>query len=124
MSSATKSITVNSVKIRNSDDEFKFQTEINKLEKSVLLELPNPEYQRIFINIKNDHDKERELPVHVILGMNDYTRIKTQERPRVGLPGEPIAELSKLGWVILWPGKKNTSTNILFTKTSLCDYEN
>ena len=90
----------------------------------MLLELPNPKYQRIFINIKNDHDKERELPVHVILGMNDYTRIKTQERPRLGLPGEPIAELSKLGWVISWPGKENTSTNILFTKTSLCDYEN
>ena len=56
--------------------------------------------------------------------MNDYTRIKTQERPRLGLPGEPIAELLKLGWVISWPGKENTSTNILFTKTSLCDYEN
>ena len=43
----------------------------------------------------NDHDKKLELPVHVILGVNDYTRIKTKERPRVGLPGELIAELKK-----------------------------
>ena len=42
----------------------------------------------------------------------------------MGLPGEPIAELTKLGWVILSPGKENASTNILFTKTSLHDYEN
>ena len=59
--------------------------------------------------------------------MNDYTRIKTQERPRGRggePPGEPIAELTKLGWVILSPGKENASTNNLFTKTSLHDYEN
>ena len=43
----------------------------------------------------NDHHKKLELPVHVILGVNDYT---TQERP--------------------------ISTNILLSKTSLHDYEN
>ena len=113
-----------SVEIRDSDHEFKFQTEIKKLEKSVLLELPYPEYQNVqnsYQNLKdikiNDHDKKRELPVHVTLVVNDYTRIKTQ----VGLPGEPITELTKLGWVILSPGKKNASTNILLTKTSLND---
>ena len=131
VSSSTKSIPVYSVEIRDSEHEFKFQAEINKLEKSVLLELPNPEYQTLqnsyqyLKDIKiNDHDKKRELPVHVMLGVNDYTRIKAQERQRVGLPGKPIAELTKLGWVILSPGKEKTSTNILFTKTSLRDYEN
>ena len=47
MGSSTKSIPVCSVEIRDSDREFKLQTEINKLEKSVLLELPNPEYQNL-----------------------------------------------------------------------------
>ena len=37
MSSSTKSILIYSVEIRDSDHEFKSQTEINKLEKSVLL---------------------------------------------------------------------------------------
>ena len=54
----------------------------------------------------------------MILGVKDYIKIKTQERPRVRLPGEPIAELTKLSWVILSPGKLNASTNILFTKAS------
>ena len=96
----------------------------------VLLELPTPKHQDLqksYQHLKdtkiNDHDKKLELPVHVISGVNDYTRIKTQERLRVGLPGEPIAELTKLGWVILSPGKENASTNILFTKTFLHGYE-
>ena len=63
------------------------------------------------------------LPVHVIFGVNDYARIKTQEETKVGLPGETVAELTILGWVILLPGKKNASTNILLTETSLHDYE-
>ena len=42
----------------------------------------------------------------------------------MGLPREPIAELTKLGWIILLPGKENSLSNILFTKTSLHDYEN
>ena len=80
MSSATKSFPVCSVEIRDSDHELKFQIEINKLEKSVLLELPNPGYQNLqnsYPHLKdikiNDHDKKRELPVHVILRVNNYT---------------------------------------------------
>ena len=131
MSSVTKSIPVCSVEIRDSDHNFKFQTEIKKLEKSVLLDLPNLEYHKLQNNYQhlkdikiNDHDKKSVLPVHVISGVNDYTTIKTQERQRVGLPWEPIAELTKQGWVTLWPGKENASTNILFIKTSLHGYEN
>ena len=80
----------------------------------MLLELPNPEYQNLqnnyqhLKNIKTNHlDKKRELPVNVILGVNNYTRIKTQERSRVELLGDPIAELAKLDWVILSPEKEN-----------------
>ena len=56
--------------------------------------------------------------------MNDYTRIRTQERPRIGLSVEPIAELRKLDWVFLLPRKGNASTHILFTKICLHEYEN
>ena len=55
-------------------------------------------YQHLKDIKTNDDHKKLELPVHVILGVNDYTIIKTQERP--------------------------ISTNILLSKTSLHDYEN
>ena len=35
-----------------------------------------------------------------------------------------MAELTKLGWVILSPRKENALNNILFAKTSLHNYEN
>ena len=97
----------------------------------MLLELHNPTYQNLQnsyqhlkdISISN-HDKKCELRVHVILGVNNYSWIKTQEKPMVGLSEEPIAELTKLIWVISSPGKENASSNILFTKTSLNDHKN
>ena len=71
----------------------------------MLLELPNPEYQNLqnsYQHLKdikiNEHDKKLYLSVHVIPGVSDYTRIKTQERPKVS---EPKAELTKLDWVRL-----------------------
>ena len=47
-----------------------------------------------------------ELPVHLILGASEYARIKMQTKPRVGKRGEPVAELSSLGWTIMSPGKE------------------
>ena len=111
--------------------EFKITIEINKLEKDVLLELPNPNYpeiQKSYNHFKdiiiNDTDTKKELPVHVILGAGDYTKVKTQERARVGQPGEPIAELTKVGWVVISPGQETSVTKMLLSKTSVHDYEN
>ena len=51
----------------------------------------------------------------------DYTKIKTKERARVGKPGELIAELTKLGWVVISPGQESDLTNIFF---KIYDYKN
>ena len=60
MGSSTKSITVYSVEIWDTDHEFKFQTEINKLEESVLLQLPNPEYQ----NLQNSYQHLKDIKMN------------------------------------------------------------
>ena len=59
----------------------------------------------------------------MILDMSDYTKIKTPERARIRFPGEPIAEFTKLSWYIVSPGKQSDITNILFSQTSIHDYE-
>ena len=76
-----------------------------EVERETLLSLPNPNYESVLRqyhhlrDIKiNDTDTKAELPVHLILGASEYTRIKVQEMPRVGQPGKPIAELRRLGW--------------------------
>ena len=78
------------VTIQNIEGNFDFKTQLNKVEKYILLSLPSPNYQEIrshfphLNDIKlNDTVKKRELTVHVILGINDYAKIKMQESPRI-----------------------------------------
>ena len=75
-----------SVQISDTKHQFSFQTELHKLEKSVLVELSNPKYlelQNKYQHLKdfeiNDNDPKT---VHIILDVKDYTKMKTQERPR------------------------------------------
>ena len=51
----------------------------------------------------------------MILGISDQAKIKKPARVRIGLPGETSAELTKLGWYIVSPGKDNGITSILFS---------
>ena len=45
----------------------------------------------------NENQAKATLAIHVILGASDFTKIKTQERPRIGQIDDPVAELTKLG---------------------------
>ena len=75
-----------SVQISDTKHQFSFQTELHKLEKSVLVELSNPKY--LELQNKYQHLKDLEINdndpkiVHIILDVKDYTKMKTQERPR------------------------------------------
>ena len=91
----------------------------------MLLELPKPKYQKLkntYVLLKdlqiNDHYPK---PVHVTLGISDYTHTKSTQRPRVGLPGKLIAELTKFRWVVVSPEFK--VKNMLLSKASLHNYE-
>ena len=72
----------------------------------------------------NDTDTRKELPVHIIIGARDYIKIKIQERARIGLPGQSVAELTKLSWVVNSPGQEYTVKNMVYSKTTVHDYEN
>ena len=60
--------------------------------------------------------------VHLILGAGDYMRIKTNEKPRVGKIGEPVAERTKFGCTILAQWKELDYSAMFLTQTSQCDY--
>ena len=131
MHSVLQKTAIYELQIRDTSHESTLKTESKKVEKEVLLEIPNPHYsemQKKYAHLSDiiitDHDTKKDLPVHVILGAGDYTKIKTQERSRVGQPGEPIAEMTRLDWVVISPGQESGLINIMFCKTSVDDYEN
>ena len=61
--------------------------------------------------------------MHVMFGSGDYTRIKTDTNPPVGKDGEPIAELTKMGWFLMSPGTEFDRNKMPLTQTSQSDYE-
>ena len=46
-----------------------------------------------------------------------------EKRPRVGKIGEPFAEFTKMGWVMMSPGRESDAVSALYTQTSVSDYE-
>lgn len=49
----------------------------------------------------NEQDTKAYLPVHVILGAAEYTKIKAWELEKIGELGELVAKHTAIGWVIM-----------------------
>ena len=58
-----------------------------------------------------DEGARTALPAHLILGASEIAKIKTDQAPRVGSPGEPVAEMTRFGWTIMSPGEELISLN-------------
>eukprot|EP00493_Phyllostaurus_siculus_P016639 UN16890 len=69
-----------------------------------------------------DDDTKVMLPVHMILGASNYSLIKTTASPRVGKAGQPIAEKTALGWAIMSPGREESHSALMLTRTSHDDF--
>ena len=119
-----KNIPVHSVEIKDINNEFSFKTEKEQVRKKCTTWVTKPKLPRntkwlstfVRYNIKWLWYKK-------VLGISDYTKIKKPEKARTGLPGKPIAELTKLGRYIVPAGKENDIRNILFSQTSIHDYQ-
>ena len=112
------------------DGSFRMDAKFTKVDKNELLLIDNPHYERVKAKYPHlaqvnltDNDKKDQLPIHVILSMGDYSRIKTTQPPLVGEAGEPVAEYTKLGWFIMSPGNEIDRQAIFLTETSQVDYE-
>ena len=118
-------LTINSL-----NGKFRLETKVMKVDRGTLLSLDNPKYAEVIEKhphlagvYMNDRDEKPELPVHIILGVSDYAKIRTQTKPRIGHPGEPVAELTQFGWTIMSPGKEIDISSMLLTQTAAADYE-
>ena len=118
------------VTVQSLDNTFKTDTKLTKVNKSELLAIDNPHYDAVKAKYShlapisvNDNDKKVHLPIHVILSVGDYARIKTKQPPLLGESGEPVGEYTKLGWVIMSPGAEVDRKAVFLTQTSHVDYK-
>ena len=92
--------------------------------------LDNPNYEALlskYSHLKgvkiDDRDNKPQLPIHVVLGVNEYATIKTRTAPRVGTPGQPVAERTLIGWTMMSPGREEVTSPLLLTESTSTDYE-
>lgn len=103
---------------------------MSKVDRKELLTVPNPHFEtmrRKFSHLKGVYIDERSekdvLPIHLIIGANEYAKIKTPTRPRVGKPGEQVAELTRFQWTIMSLGYEAELNNVLFARSTVADFE-
>ena len=130
LGSTSKVIGVYGVTISSLNGKFRLKTEVTKVDRGTLLSLDNPKYGEVLQKYTHlervhmdDDDTKAELPVHIILRVSDYAKIKTENKPKIGRHGEPVAELTQFGWTIMSPGKKVDFSNMFLTQTAATDYE-
>ena len=114
------------IEISDINRKFLMPVEVTRVDKGELLFLENPKYREMIARyphlsgvVMNDMDTKYRLPVHLILGAGEYAKLKTESAPKIGEPGQPVAELTKirLDHHVAWKGafrtsKRVTNTNI------------
>ena len=126
----TRTMQVFDVVISSISGDFKLGVDITKVNKRELLVLENPCYEQIIEanpHLKgvqmDDDDTKKMLPIHMILGANDFAKIHTGEQLRVGRRGDPVAEFTQFGWIIMSPGADSGLSPALLAANSYADYE-
>ena len=126
----TRTMQVFDVVISSVSGDFKLGVDITKVNKRELLVLENPCYEQIIEanpHLKgvrmDDDDTKKMLPIHMILGANDFAKIHTGERLQVGRRGDPVAEFTQFGWTIMSPGANSGLSPALLAVNSNADYE-
>jgi len=127
---ATRVMQEYKVLMQSVTDEFSLDVNGTKVDKRELLSLENPKYKEVLAKYPHlrgvyidDDDGKRVLPVHLILGANDFARIRTGERLRVGRRGDPVAEFTRYGWTLMSLGAETDLSPVYLAVNSAADYE-
>ena len=102
-----KMMDIYEVEIRSELTGLKMTIECIGVERDLITEFLNPNIpelkrkqpQLVRLRIAEEHSSEEYLPVHILLGVQDYQRIRTPKLPILGcdLNTDSVAEYTKLG---------------------------
>ena len=99
LGASTREVELATITISDVNRKFSMPVEVTKVDKGELVIPENPKYQEVIARnrhlsgvVMNDVDKKSPLPVHIILGAGDYPKVKTANVPKIGEPGQPVAD--------------------------------
>ena len=99
MESTTKMIDLYNLQISDINEQFKIVPQVSKVDRQLLLTLPNPKHNTVlpkYSHLKDlkmsDEETKVKLLIHIIQGASDCCRVKKNTSARVGNDGEPVAE--------------------------------
>ena len=91
LGSTTTRVEIYAVNMKSLDQKFELETEVSKVDKPELMKLSNPNYAHLSDKYKHlngvkfeDPDTHAQIPVHLVLGVSDYAKIKTTAALRWG----------------------------------------
>ena len=95
----TKHVEVFNLSVSDTRGKFPIPVSAAKVDRRDLLTVRNPNYPDLIEHYQylqgicmDDTDTKPLLPVHLILGVAKYSKIKTSEPQRTGSVGDPVAE--------------------------------
>ena len=132
----TKMVELYNIKIKSTTgNHFTLDLKCINGEREILTHLPNPRIKQLkrhqrqlrHINFCDEETNIEQLPIHIILGVADYQRIRTTEPPILGNDpdNDPGAEYTMLGWIL--SGKiisaEGEGEKLFLTKTGQREFE-
>ena len=128
--SSTTRIEIYNAEVKSIDGKFKMNVSLTKVHKPELVRIENPKCKELISRYShlegvhmNDDDTKSQLPIHLVLGAAEYSRIKTDTPQRVGREYEPVGEHTKLGWLLMAPGQDFNRELMMLTQTTHAHYE-
>ena len=83
MANTVKTFNIHELEISDDNGTFTLEAEVTQVDRDVIMNIPNPQDQDVlkkYSHLKGvkiiDEDTKNELPVKIILGASDYSRIK------------------------------------------------
>ena len=86
MNSTTRNIEIYKATTESLSRTFTVEVELSRVERKTLLALENPQYSSLTKKyqhrkgvVMEDKDQKPELSIHVIVGVGEYSKIKTKQ---------------------------------------------
>ena len=129
MANTVKAFNIHDLEISDDNGMFTLETEVAQVNRNVIMTILNLQYQDVlkkYNHLKGvkiiDEGTKKKLPVQISLGESDYSRIRTSTGTRVGNLGEHIAKYTKLGRILISPGKVREHESMRLTWSTTEDY--